>query len=225
MSTTRHEYGTDYERALADFPTHKELPANRRSAAEAIERHAAHRATSVADVAWIEYDDDRIQPIDVHFEDGSRCTVYWGFVYHFDTDVPGADGGPEHFSTWLPENRRRSESIADRIEATHAQCECAPGLQQPVGSSCMYCAEPIAADTGTLLEDHLEPADTHGSNLVDERWRWVADAAGVDAKLHETTGVVHLRGCTQFNSNTALRPIEPSDEIAKRCSHCLQRDN
>ena len=65
--TIRHDVGTDYERALSEFGTHHDLPANQRSAAEAIRRHAEHRQTSIASVHWLDYDDDRIRPVIVDF--------------------------------------------------------------------------------------------------------------------------------------------------------------
>ena len=105
--TVRRDVGTDYERALSEFGTHRELPANRRSAAEAIRRHADHQRTSVADAYWLGYQDERIRPVIVNFADGTHCWVSWGWVCHYDVPVPGAEEERGEWTTWLPENRRQ----------------------------------------------------------------------------------------------------------------------
>ena len=103
----RHDLGTGYERALSEFGTHRDLPANQRSAMEAIRRHAEHRQTSIASVHWLDYDDDRIRPVIVDFADGTHCWVSWGWVCHYAVNVPGADEENGEWTTWLPENRRQ----------------------------------------------------------------------------------------------------------------------
>jgi hypothetical protein len=77
--TVRHELGTDYERALSEFGTHRDLAANRHSAAQAIRRHAEHQQTSVANVYWLEYSDHRIRPVVVNFAAGTHCWMSWGW--------------------------------------------------------------------------------------------------------------------------------------------------
>jgi hypothetical protein len=141
----RHDCGTDYERALVEFGTHSELPANRRSAAEAIARHAQHQSTAVAEVYWLEYEDDRIWPVIVVFEDGSRCWVSWGWVDHYEVRVPGSEEQNGEWITWLPENRRQDGWRTLKKEVAAAQCPCFPGLLQPVGAACSYCGEVVEA--------------------------------------------------------------------------------
>ncbi|MGZ5367660.1 MAG: hypothetical protein ACXWDB_08020 [Aeromicrobium sp.] len=141
--TKRHDCGTDFERALLEFGTHRELPANRRSAADAIARHATHRRTSVADVYWLEYDDDRIWPVIVNFADGSRCWVSWGWVNHYDSQVPGSEVQNVDWITWLPENRCKDGWTSPKGVVQERHCPCFPGLLQPIGSECSYCGEVI----------------------------------------------------------------------------------
>ena len=141
--TVRHDVGTEYERALSGFGTHRELPANRRSAAEAIRRHAHHQRTSVADAYWLEYQDERIGPVIVNFADGTHCWVAWGCA---TTTYPFP----------APKKRRRVDHLAAREppagwprrrqgEVAAGECPCTPGLKQPLGSECPY--------DGRLVED------------------------------------------------------------------------
>ena len=141
--TKRHDCGTDYERALVEFGTHKELPENRRSAADAIARHQSHRGTAVSEVYWLEYEDGRIWPVIVNFEDGSHCWVSWGWVGHFDTQVPGSAEQNGEWITWLPENRRHDGWTSPESAVKEDHCPCSPGLLQPLGSACSYCGEVI----------------------------------------------------------------------------------
>jgi hypothetical protein len=143
--TVRHEVGTDYERALSEFGTHRHLPANRRSAAEAIRRHAQHQRTSVANAYWLEYADDRIRAVIVNFRDGTRCWVSWGWVCHYGVSVPGAEEENGEWTTWLPENRRQHGRRGREREVAMGECPCTPGLKQPLGSECAY--------DGELIED------------------------------------------------------------------------
>jgi hypothetical protein len=136
--TIRHDVGTDYERALREFGTHRELPANRQSAAQAIRRHAEHRHTSVANVYWLEYPDDRIRPVIVDFADGTQCWVSWGWVSHGAVNVPGAEEENGTWTTWLPENRRQQGQRSRERDAPMGECPCSPGLKQPLGSECLY---------------------------------------------------------------------------------------
>ena len=124
---------------------HRELPANRRSAAEAIRRHAHHQRTSVTDAYWLEYQDERIRPVIVNFADGTHCWVSWGWVCHYDVPVPGAEEERGEWTTWLPENRRQDGRRGRQGEVATGECPCRPGLKQPLGSECPY--------DGKLVED------------------------------------------------------------------------
>ena len=64
----------------------------------------------------------------------------------------------------------------------------------------------------------------HQSELIDEHWNRVADAARTDVRL-ETTGTVHLEDCPHFNSKTGLRLVQPTDVIVHRCEHCRGRQS
>ena len=130
---------------MSEFGTHRDLPANQRSAAEAIRRHAEHRRTSIASVHWLDYDDDRIRPVIVDFADGTHCWVSWGWVCHYAVNVPGAEEENGEWTTWLPENRRQDGRRRREREVATGECPCSPGLKQPLGSECAY--------DGKLVED------------------------------------------------------------------------
>ena len=136
--------GADYERAIRLFRDHDGLPANRRSAAEAIARHAAHRHTEVVAVR-LDHGRGRIF---VDFADGSDAHVEYGYVHH-SVDVPGAVASVNlsGCDTWLPVNAQRASAPRVRPVGT-AECLCTPGFRQPIGSECPNCGEIVAAPMG-----------------------------------------------------------------------------